>query len=210
MNEAHELVHTSIGRILCGCWGKRDFNAWGLCEGCIEQHPYALAATFAGPVFTFSMIWAGARLLSEKRTERQKAMGYALIFSNMPFARLFQPLMGGGDETWALTKLLHNHTLAQGISFSVILLITIYPLLKAYQVIEHKQKTAYFISFFLLPVLVDHVVLLGVMNGLLARGVLATDWILGSPRLVTVWTVSMVVVFLSTWKYIGTLACRRI
>lgn len=209
MNEAHELVHTITGRILCGCWGKRDFNAWGLCEGCIDQHPYALVATFAGPVFTFIMIWVGTFLLNEKYTERQKAMGYALIFSNMPFARLFQPLMGGGDETWALTKLLHNHASAQVISFSIILLITVYPLLKAYQVVEHEQKMVYFISFFLLPVLVDHVVLLGVMNGLLARGVLTTYWILGSPMLVTVWTTLMVVLFLFTWKYIGTLSRQR-
>ena len=24
--EAHELVHTGLGRLLCGCWAPRDFN----------------------------------------------------------------------------------------------------------------------------------------------------------------------------------------
>jgi len=26
MQETHELAHTSVGRVLGGCWGKRDFN----------------------------------------------------------------------------------------------------------------------------------------------------------------------------------------
>ena len=30
--ELHEIVHTGVGRIICGCWGLRDFNAWEICE----------------------------------------------------------------------------------------------------------------------------------------------------------------------------------
>ena len=33
MHEAHEIVHTSIGRLICGCWGMRDINVWELCKG---------------------------------------------------------------------------------------------------------------------------------------------------------------------------------
>ena len=42
MHEAHEIVHTTIGRLICGCWGQRDFNVWGLCGDCSEQNPYSI------------------------------------------------------------------------------------------------------------------------------------------------------------------------
>ena len=33
LHEAHELVHTGVGRIICGCWGQRDFNVWDIARG---------------------------------------------------------------------------------------------------------------------------------------------------------------------------------
>ena len=108
MHEAHEIVHTSIGRLICGCWGQRDFNVWGLCEGCSEQKPYAIISTFAGPIFTFIMIWIGTILISKTKTENQKAIGFSLIFANMPFARILTASMGSGDEVWGLNQLLKN------------------------------------------------------------------------------------------------------
>jgi hypothetical protein len=205
MNEAHEIVHTTVGRLICGCWGQRDFNAWGLCEGCAEQYPFSLFATFAGPIFTFIMIWIGAFFIGKNKTARQQSFGYAFIFANMPFARLFQPLTGGGDEVWALTKLLHDHVLAQVIGFAAILLICIFPLYKAYTAINNKRRILYFILFFLTPVLIDQLVILGLMNSLLQKGLLDDYWILGSPVLVTVWTILTLAVFIFTKKYIFTL-----
>ncbi|MES1221788.1 MAG: hypothetical protein ABUT20_40195 [Bacteroidota bacterium] len=202
MNEAHEIVHTTVGRIICGCWGKRDFNVWDLCEGCLSQHPSALFATFAGPVFTFIMIWVGAFYLGKNKSAAQRSFGFALIFANMPFARLFQPLAGGGDEVWALSKLMQNHTSARIVGFTIILLITIYPLYKAYKLIGNKRRLLWFLLFFLTPVLIDQLFHLGLMNNLLEKGVLNNYWILGSPVLITVWTFLMLVIFLITRKNI--------
>jgi hypothetical protein len=42
MHEAHELVHTFVGRVICGCWGPMDFNIWSLCEGCYEENKIAV------------------------------------------------------------------------------------------------------------------------------------------------------------------------
>ncbi len=80
MHEAHEIVHTAVCRLICGCWGERDFNVWGLCEGCIQAHPTSLIATFAGPLFTFIMIWIGLYLMRKKENESNLAIGFALIF----------------------------------------------------------------------------------------------------------------------------------
>ena len=33
MHELHEIAHTAVGRVLCGCWGPRDFNVWLLHSG---------------------------------------------------------------------------------------------------------------------------------------------------------------------------------
>ena len=49
VGEAHELVHTGLGRLLCGCWGARDFNGWSLCANYQTGHVWTnFAATYAG------------------------------------------------------------------------------------------------------------------------------------------------------------------
>ncbi len=58
--ETHELAHTSVGRINCGCWGRRDFNVWRLCKGCWDENQLAVLATYAGPA-TFTHHVAAAR-----------------------------------------------------------------------------------------------------------------------------------------------------
>jgi hypothetical protein len=188
MHEAHEIVHTTIGRIICGCWGERDFNVWGLCEGCSEKHPIAIFSTFAGPIFTFSMIWLGTSLIGNSKSNNQKEFGFSLIFANMPFARILTASMGGGDEVWGLNQLLNNHSLSWTIGLITIITLTIYPLWKAYQLIENNNKIFWFLGFFLLPTLIDLLLVLGVMNTILEKGVLNKYWILGSPILVTIWT----------------------
>lgn len=105
MMEAHELVHTSLGRLLCGGWGKRDFNVWSLCDACAIGRPWNLAATFAGPVFTFAMGWWGYFLLDPRNSVPRQSLGFVLVFANMPFGRLLGAFTGGNDEVYALSKL---------------------------------------------------------------------------------------------------------
>ena len=198
MHEAHEIVHTSIGRLICGCWGVRDFNVWELCKGCSEKNPVSVLSTFAGPIFTFIMIWVGAILIRQEKTDRQKAIGFSLIFANMPFARILTSSFGGGDEVWGLNILLKNHPLAWTIGLLSILIITIIPLYKAYKLIANKRKIGWFLLFFIAPTFIDLLLILGVMNTLLGKGILSNYWILGSPILVTVWTTFVTGLFLLT------------
>lgn len=189
LHEAHEIVHTTVGRLICGCWGQRDFNTWGICEGCSEQSNIAVLATFAGPVFTFMMIWIGTSLISRNKSDRQKALGFSLIFANLPFARVLTSSFGGGDEVWGLTSVLNNHALAWATGLLLILLIITVPLWRAYRLIENSRKAGWFLLFLLLPTVIDLLVVLGLMNTMLNKGILNDYWILGSPVLVTVWTV---------------------
>lgn len=202
MHEAHEIVHTSIGRLICGCWGQRDFNIWGLCEGCFEQKPYSIISTFAGPIFTFIMIWIGTILISKTKTDNQKALGFSLIFANMPFARILTASMGGGDEVFGLNELLKNPYLAWTIGLIFILAISFFPLFKAFKIIENKRRIGWFLLFFLTPTFIDLLIVLGVMNTLLDRGLLNDYWVLGSPILVTVWTTIVTLTYFLTRKNI--------
>jgi hypothetical protein len=203
MHEAHEIVHTSAGRLICGCWGQRDFNVWGLCEGC-EINPYGILATLAGPLFTFIMIWYGTSLLD--KNNNQKVFGFSLIFANIPFGRVFNPIFGGGDEVVVVDSFINNWNFSRIIVLILIILIVAYPLLKAYRLIENRYKIGWFLMFLLLPMVFDLLIVLGVMNTLLEKGVLSNYWILGSPVLVTMWTITVTLIYILTRKNIFKLA----
>ena len=200
LGEAHEIVHTTVGRIICGCWGLRDFNNWGICESC--ETPIALWSTVAGPVFTFVIMWLGYFMTKKNKTEKSKILGFALIFASMPFARILNAILGMGDEIMVINKILNNHTIAWIIGFVGISLITFFPLLKAYKIIENNRKIGWFLVFFLVPTIIYILVILGVMNTLLTKGIMSEYWILGSPKIVSVWTISVIIFLVISWKNI--------
>ena len=195
MHEAHEIAHTAIGRLLCGCWGERDFNVWGVCDHCAVSQDLEFIATLAGPLFSFLMIWWGASLLKQTNTTSQKSIGYALIFANLPFARILTAVaMGGGDEVYTLKHFMENDTLAWVLGSILIVLICAYPLYKAYTAIT-RRRLLWFLLFFIAPTFIDLFIVLGGMNKILNNGILATYWILGSPILVTLWTGFVILIY---------------
>lgn len=206
MHELHEIVHTCVGRWICGDWGKRDFNVWDLCEGCAVQKPYSVIATFAGPAFTFMMIWIGTLLMTKSKSDIQRAFGFSLVFSNMPFARFFGAATGGGDEVWGLNLVLHNHSLAWIIGLIIVFSIVIYPLYKSFKIIANESPIVWFLVFLIIPPQLDHWVVLIILNSLLSHGILSDYWILGSPIFVTAWTVSVTLLYFFTRKNISKLA----
>ncbi len=206
MHELHELVHTSVGRMICGCWGQRDFNTWSLCDGCSENNSLAVLATFAGPLFTYLSIWAGVYFLNSKRTLSQKSFGFALIFSNNPFARIFTAAIGKGDEVSGLKYLMHHDSLAWVTGLLIVLIFTIYPLFKAFKTIQNKNRFAWFIIFLLAPMVLDVAIIFGLMNSLLKSGFLSSYWILGSPVIITSFTFLMLVLLIVMRKKIFNLA----
>lgn len=202
LHEAHEIVHTSIGRLICGCWGQRDFNVWSLCGDCSEQQPISVLATFAGPIFTYIMIWIGTFLMGKDKTNQQKALGFSLVFANMPFTRFFGAITGGGDEVWGLNLALQNYNLAWFLGTIFILGMIVYPLYKSYKLIENESPIVWFLVFLLIPGQIDVWVVLIILNSLFQKGVLSDYWILGSPILVTIWTILITLIYVFTRKNI--------
>lgn len=194
MQETHELAHTSIGRLICGCWGERNFNVWSVCKGCSSEQPLSLLATVAGPFYSFSIIWIGYYLLT-KPSSKLKSAGFSLIVASMPFSRVLTPVFGSGDEVLVLNRLLNNHTLAWVISLALVFLLAIPPVVKIWHTIQNKPKGLWITSLLLVPFLLTGLVVFAILQeSLLNKGVLSDYWILGSPVLVTVWLILCVIV----------------
>lgn len=192
MMELHELVHITIGRIVCGCWGPRDFNVWSLCEGCRRNQPLWWLATFAGPLFSFAMMWIGRSMLSWTDV-RMKAVGFSLIFANIPLGRITTVMMGGGDEGVVARHLMGLTFTSQevvSVCSIVVMMLAVPPVIKACRVITNKTRSwLYIIGFLTLPLLFLLIYLLTLLNGLLNAGFLAQPWIMGTPLLITMHTV---------------------
>ncbi len=200
--EAHELVHTGLGRLLCGCWGTRDFNVWSLCAACAHHPLQNLVATLSGPAFSFALMWVGYWLMGPGRSAASWSLGFALVFATIPFARILGAVcMGGNDEVYALSKIMpYNQAWALG--GAAVLLATVPPLVRAFATLHPPGRLWVFLGFFLLPTLVLFLVVLGFLNSLLASGFLAAYWILGSPLLVTCWTALVGLALALTYRFL--------
>jgi hypothetical protein len=192
MHELHELVHIITGRLICGSWGTRDFNVWDLCTDCLKLKPWAIAATFAGPIFTFAMLWLGRYWLKYGKTVQYRSLGLVFILGNMQFGRMYMAATGSGDEAWGLRFLFlnQNHSNAiiiKVIGFLIVSMICLPPLITAYRSIANKQKILIYACFLIVPLILDTVMILILLNSILEKGILNQVWIMGTPLIITLW-----------------------
>jgi len=214
MFETHEFVHVVTGRIICGCWGERNFNVWGLCDGCSEAKPLSVLATFAGPIYSYALMWLGSCWLWKSATASRQAMGFSLIFANLPLARIVTAATGSGDEIFGLRKWLGtpdraNSSLIWLLGAVLVLVLTIPPLIAAYKSLQDRNKLWVFIGFLILPMLAGFAMIFGVLNPLMTFGVLDQIGLWGTPVLINLWTLFVAVFFLLTGKHLTTLSSKR-
>ena len=201
MMEMHEIVHISVGWMICGCWGPRDFNVWELCDACEKSETLGWIATMAGPLFSFALMWLGMFWLSSVNSKKV-AVGFSLIFSNIPFGRITTVMMGGGDEMVVV-----RHFMAADFSriqmicggTLIVLALGVPPIVKAFRIIQNKRAWIYIVGFLTLPLLFLLVYTLIGLNTLLVSGFLASPWIMGTPVLITLHT-SIALIFLITFR----------
>lgn len=207
MMELHEIVHISVGRWICGCWGPRDFNVWSLCEGCEESHSLSWLATLIGPVFSFALMWVGMFWLRSLNMEK-KALGFSLIFTNIPFGRITTVMMGGGDEMVVVTHFLKDEfsrTQMIVLCSAIVLAVAVPPILAAYKSITNKRAWLYILGFLTLPLAFLLVYTLIGLNTLLSNGFLSADWIMGTPLLITLHTLLALILLLLSRKNLALL-----
>jgi hypothetical protein len=202
MMELHELVHIGVGRIICGCWGPRDFNVWALCDGCLQTRSNAWLATFMGPFVSFLLMWLGMYWLSSPN-QKMKALGFAFIFSNIPFGRITTVMMGGGDEMVVIRQFLKNdfsRTYLILFGTVLVLIVGLPPIVKAYRVLNNHKAWLYILVFLTAPLLFLLVYTLTGLNTLLSNGFLANSWIMGTPLLITLHTLIALTCLLFCYK----------
>jgi hypothetical protein len=196
--EMHEQVHITTGRIICGSYGPRDFNAWKTAADCVAPS-WAFLATLTGPLFSYAVMWTGAWLLVKAKNINYKAIGFSLVFAPLPFARIFTAVMGGGDEKVVLRALIGDGLNIGTTKILAAILVTavcLPPLYIAWRNIRNRFPIFYMIGFLVLPLLILSVYVLTFLNGLLEMGFLSSAPISGTPLLVVIHSLLMAVLFI--------------
>jgi hypothetical protein len=204
MCEAHEQAHIQIGRMICGCYGERDFSLWATCEACGAEH-LAPIASLAGPLFTYTVIWLGSWLVATAGSARRQAIGISLIFAPLPFARIFTALMGGGDEVTFLRSLsagAWGTATPRVVAAAVVLLACAPPIAIAWSRIAGRRRLVWIAALCLVPMLAQGAYVRLVLNRILAAGTLATPVIAGTPALIVVHTVAIGLLLAFTWRWL--------
>ena len=193
--ELHELVHTIPGALICGGFGVRDFNSWELKTGCSSPIPGAL-----GPIFTFLVVWLAAwHLQSGAKIGRLRAL--VLLIAVAPIARVLTALLGGGDERVFVQYFMAagQSSLSTWIAVAITVSLSFWPLLVLYRTLE--KRVLVFLACVVLPVVFLIVMVLVVLNGALSTGFLALPIIAGSPLLVIVYTVGLLLLAPVAWRW---------
>ena len=204
--ELHDWAHYIVAGVSCGCWGKKGFDNWTICDRCAVSPNMGAIIFFAGPFVTYIIIWSAWWLMDRDHTSRQRSVGFALLFAAVPFVRILAAFAGGGDETRCLRGVFQqtdgsNRHLIALAGLSIVLLLTIPPILRAFFLLSGwKERIFLFLIFLVLPLYVHQWILKGVMGKLLERGFLGTEILPGIPVLVIVWTCSWAVILTITFK----------
>jgi hypothetical protein len=203
-NEAHEIAHTTVGRVICGAWGPRNFNTWQV--ACQDVRPELIFVPIAGLAVSYGMMWTGYYLLRPKQSAARQSVGLCLIFAAFPFGRINTVAQSAGDEMVLLRGIFPgvNPLLRLVVGLTIVSLLVGPPLYRAFSVLPRQGRLLIFTGLLLLPNALFEILIQRVANPLLRQGVLASEGILGSPLFVNVWTGFWLLVLLVSRQYIPT------
>jgi hypothetical protein len=200
VHEAHELAHAAAGRLICGEWPVRDFNAWHFTRECGSWWP-----TAAGPLFSYAVMLIGALLA--------RRGGIALIFAANPFARIFTAAMGGGDEMVVAQRVAGIAERPLSLRIAVLVFVTIVcgsAIAFAWRAMRDvSRRGVWFTVALLWPMVLTGLALFVVGNRLLRAGVLAAPEVAGTPPLVIIVSAAAVVLTAATLPWLRPQASAR-
>ncbi|GAB3829298.1 hypothetical protein [Hymenobacter jeollabukensis] len=201
--ELHELAHLSVLGLVCGSFGPRDFNQWQSGPAC--AHPaLGFLTSAAGPLFSYLMMWLGATALTSPDPKR-RGLGFSLLFANLPFARLFTALLGGGDELTIIRTLWPDSPqliLYKALMILLVAALSGLPLWWAYRRLRNPRPWLWLLGFALGPMLFEFGYLFRLLNGVLKAGVLAQPWALGTPAFIWLHTALCAALLLTFRRYL--------
>ena len=184
--ELHEQVHINTGYFVCGCYGPRDFNVWSTCAAC-GNPAWAFLATLAGPLFSCGLMWLGACWFVKNNSDTKKAVGISLLFANLPFARIFTALTGGGDEKIVIQSLIgdvSNGMLSKVLASMVVMLVCLPPMVMVFKQLDSKNRWWIITGYCILPLVFGLLYQRMLWNRLLLLGTGAPIHLLGTPDII--------------------------
>lgn len=206
ISELHEQAHIITNRVGAGCYFERDFNNLFACPGVAPQTDLAaIAASFAGPLFSYLVMWFGAWLLTRAATPAGRSIGFSLIFAPLPFARVFTALMGGGDERNVMRMVFDGVVALPATRWMAVAMTLAFcapPVWMAWRVIANRHRSWIVAALCVVPLLVIGAYKLKFLNALLLKGVLATPLIFGTPLFVVIVFGFMVVATALSWRWL--------
>ncbi|MFA6275824.1 MAG: hypothetical protein WC622_03695 [Pedobacter sp.] len=204
IHELHETSHMLLGRLWCGEWGTRDFNnVQPISKTCINAG--TIPNILEGPMVNYILIWVGALLIKYGSNPSNKSWGISLIFASLPLARVITALFGGGDEMGTAQTFIQNAYLARLVVLALMFIVLAYPLTIAFKSLCSRHRIIYFMSFLILPMLLEGFVVLLFFNHLLKIGIMDTIWFMGMPKLVVVVLIVDIIILLVFANRIKTL-----
>lgn len=200
-HEAHELAHAVTGRIVCGEWPVRDFNAWRFVGACSSYVP-----TAAGPLFSYLLMAIGS-FAALRRDGSYRWAGIALLFAANPFARIFTAAVGGGDEMVVaqhIANLSERTMTLRLIVLAFVVTICGSAIVAGWRAMSGLTRRGAWFAFVLLwPMVVTGVALFVIGNRLLRAEVLAAPMIAGAPLLVLLVSAVSAVVSVMTVRWLA-------
>ena len=201
MVELHEQAHINTGYFICGCYGSRNFNVWNTCEQCALQQ-LSFLAPLAGPLFSCGLMWLGAWWIAKSSNHRKKITGFSLLFSNLPFARIFTAMAGGGDEKVVIQAISGNADpfIGKLIAALLVTMICLPPIIIAYRKLDSPKRFLLILGFAIIPLIYGMLYQHIFLNWLLNKGIASNTYILGTPSLILLHFLLMLLLLISYGK----------
>jgi len=207
IHEIHDWAHFILSATYCGCLGSRAFDSWSVCGTCVTSGSALALAILAGPLVNYILIWSGWALMHPENAPEKQSIGFTMVFAALPFPRIMGALAGGGDETWALRQLFQrpngsNHYFVAAAGVLVVLALCLPALIRVFVLVTGwVQRILILPAFLVLPGLIDHWLVSGELNKLLAQGVLSRQMLRGgTPLFVFVWLLLVLTLYMLNRK----------
>lgn len=198
----HELVHHFVGYAVCGEWGYKTFNYF---KTACEARPVTYLATYAGPLFSFAIMWIGAYLLKRKgATVYTRQLAFALIFAQMPLQRMVMCFFKMNDEYYASSQLFGHTSIVYWTVIIIIWLCCVPPLITAYRAIQNKRKGWWFLFYLVLFPYLLWGPIFALLEYLLVSKHVLDGTIIGIANLFILNEVVTIIGYLFTKKYFDT------
>jgi hypothetical protein len=199
LGELHEQAHITTGYFICGCYGERDFSVWSTCDNCAHSD-WSFLATLAGPVYSFILMWLGGLWFSRSLNIYRKALGFSILFANLPFARLFTAFMGGGDEKVVFQHLTGLAVFPKIAAILIVGLLVIPPVVLVYRNLSNNFRGWIIAAFLVLPLVYGMLYHHMFLNYLLHQGIGTSITIMGTPDIIIIHTLVMLLIILFSRK----------